>query len=107
MGRRERVSLAASPVVALTASMAFGEAPASCYEAYQTSCLTHQQQMTFGELRTRHLDDQIRAPRRKRSERSRVCPTRVTGDPALKRGQAPIGSIGATFTKTTYWRKDL
>ena len=59
------------------------------------------------EARTRHLAEQAGAPRRKRSERSRGWPIRATRDPALGRERGPIGSISATFTKTTYWRKDL
>ena len=57
MGRRKWVALTVSLAMALTASLAFGEDPTPCYEAYRTSGLTHQQQMTFGEFRVLYRDD--------------------------------------------------
>jgi len=49
-------ALGAVLATATAASLAFGEAPTPCYEAYRTSGLT-QQQMSFEEFRDGYSDD--------------------------------------------------
>lgn len=56
MRTRRRVALGVVLAAATAASLAFGEDPTPCYEAYRTSGLT-QEQMDFEEFRDRYSDD--------------------------------------------------
>jgi len=55
MRAKRRVALASTLVVVLASSLAFGEDPTPCYEAYWTSGLA-QQQMGFDEFLELHSD---------------------------------------------------
>lgn len=50
------VALGVTMTMLLAASLAFGEDPTPCYEAYRTGHLTGQQ-MSFEEFRWRYRDD--------------------------------------------------
>lgn len=50
------VALGVTMTMLLAASLAFGEDPTPCYEAYRTGHLTGQQ-MSFEEFRERYRDD--------------------------------------------------
>jgi hypothetical protein len=57
MQTRRRAALGGAVLaMATTASLALGEDPTPCYEAYRTSELTLEQ-MGFGEFRDRYADD--------------------------------------------------
>jgi hypothetical protein len=57
MRARKWVALGAILATMLTASLAFGETPTPCYEAYRPSTLSQQQQTTFEEFRDFYGDD--------------------------------------------------
>jgi hypothetical protein len=56
MRSKRWVALGATMTLLLTASLAFGEDPTPCYEAYRTGHLTGQQ-VSFEEFRERYEDD--------------------------------------------------
>jgi hypothetical protein len=56
MRKKSWVALGATLTMMLSVSLAFGETPTPCYEAYRTSGLT-QQQMTFEAFRAFYSDD--------------------------------------------------